>query len=88
MDPSLSHPDSQAGKAEFMGFVQPLSPDSGTMCTPSVSLQGNVCKGKTLLGLTAGFAVYFRYIYRYIPKGEKTQLSTCQHCHIHSTGMN
>lgn len=39
------------------------------------------CKDKALLGLTGGFAVCFRYFYRYIPKGENTQLSTSQHCH-------
>lgn len=83
---SLSHPNSQAEEeAEIMGFVPALSPDPGT---PRVSLQGNVCKGKALLRLTGGFAVCFRYFYRYVPKGENTQLSTSQHCHIPSTGVN
>lgn len=85
MGPRLQHRPSQcswrAVGLEIVGFVQALSADS---LTP----QGNACKGKALLALTGGFAIYFRYFCRYIPKGENTQLSNSQHCHIHSPGMN
>lgn len=90
LDHSLSYPHSQAGEAEIMGFVQALSADSGSYIYIYMGIHGFIytqcvsprqCKDKALLGLTGGFAVCFRYFYRYIPKGENTQLSTSQHCH-------
>lgn len=78
----------QSGRRRIVGFVQGLSADSGMMCIYTQCVSPRQCKGKALLGLTGGFVVYFRYFYRYIPKGEKTQLSTSLYCHIHCTGRN